>query len=99
MRTTIDLPDPLFREVKIRAVQQGVTLKDLVAKYIEAGLRGQSAPVPAAQRQRPPLPVAIRLDPAKPPTQALSNKELSSLLEDEDLGNVHRVLTRPPSET
>ena len=32
MRTTLDLPDTLFREVKTRAVQQGVTLKDLLAQ-------------------------------------------------------------------
>ncbi|MEI6675622.1 MAG: hypothetical protein WCO57_10625 [Verrucomicrobiota bacterium] len=48
MRTTFDLPDPLFREVKIRAVQQGVKLKDLVASYIEMGLRGQLAPTTSA---------------------------------------------------
>ena len=48
MRTTFDLPDPLFREVKTRAVQQGVKLKDLVASYIEMGLRGQCAPPPSA---------------------------------------------------
>lgn len=40
MRTTLDLPDPLFKEVKTRAVQLGVKLKELLATYIEAGLRG-----------------------------------------------------------
>jgi hypothetical protein len=39
MRTTIDLPDNLFREAKVRAAQDGVKLKDLITRYVEAGLR------------------------------------------------------------
>jgi len=35
VRPPFDLPDPLFREVKTRAVQQGVKLKDLVASFGE----------------------------------------------------------------
>jgi hypothetical protein len=30
MKTTIDLPEPLYRQAKIRAVQTGQTLKHLV---------------------------------------------------------------------
>jgi len=37
MRTTLDLPDPLFRELKIRAAHQGKKLKELIASYLEAG--------------------------------------------------------------
>ena len=95
MRTTIDLPDLLFREVKTLAVQQGVTLKDLVASYIEAGLRGQSAAVPDTPRQRPSLPVAIPRDPARPLTPALTNRELNALLDEEDLATHQRVRNRP----
>lgn len=43
MKTTIDLPDELVREVKLRAVMQGRTLRDLVADFIRQGL-GMSAP-------------------------------------------------------
>ncbi len=92
MRTTIDLPDPLFREVKTRAVQQGVKLKDLVATYIEAGLRGQSAAVPVTPHQRLPLPVAISRESGKPLTPALTNREMNALLEEEDLATYQRVL-------
>jgi len=38
MKTTIDLPDNLIRAVKIRAAQQGRTVRELVAEYINAGL-------------------------------------------------------------
>ena len=89
MRTTFDLPDPLFREVKMRAVQQGVKLKDLVASYIEAGLRGQSAP-PSAAPPRPhcPLPVARKADGTV--TRALTNQQLAAILDEEDLAQYRR---------
>ncbi len=90
MRTTIDLPDPLFREMKIRAAQQGVKLKELAASYIEAGLRGQPAAAPTAPRQRAPLPPAIARDPRKPLIPALSNRELHAVLEQDDQENLQR---------
>lgn len=31
MRTTIDLPDPLFREVKATAASRGLKIKDFIA--------------------------------------------------------------------
>ncbi len=40
MKTTLDLPDHLVRQVKQRALQQGRTLKELVADYIRQGLHG-----------------------------------------------------------
>lgn len=94
MRTTIDLPDAVFREVKIRAVQQGTTLRALVAKYIEAGLRDHGAPQAPEPHQRAPLPVAIGREPGKPLTGALTNQELEALLEGEDLENSRRVVSR-----
>jgi hypothetical protein len=30
MRTTIDIPDPLFRELKMRAASEGTTLREMV---------------------------------------------------------------------
>ena len=38
MKTTLDLPDELIREVKLRAVVQGRTVKDLVAEFLRQGL-------------------------------------------------------------
>jgi len=43
MRTTIDLPEELFRAVKIRAAEQGLSLKTLMTGFIEAGLRDAEA--------------------------------------------------------
>lgn len=83
MRTTLDLPDSLFREVKARAAQNGMSLKDLLTRYVEAGLRGGLV-VQGVRRIRPLPPVAIRLDPSLPPTLALSNRELSELQDEDD---------------
>jgi hypothetical protein len=38
MKTAIDLPDELVREVKLRALMQGRTLQDVVADYIRQGI-------------------------------------------------------------
>jgi hypothetical protein len=49
MKTTLDLPDHLVRQAKQRALQQGRTLKELVAEYIRQGLHGgATVSVPAA---------------------------------------------------
>ncbi len=76
MRTTIDLPDPLFRTLKIRAAREGVSLKTLLGRTIEAGLQ---APVHAGQvaTPRPPLP-SISVGNALP--EGLSNASLFELL-------------------
>jgi hypothetical protein len=96
MRTTLDLPDPLFKEVKTRAVQQGVKLKDLLAAYIEAGLRApQTQEKDAVPRPHPhPLPVGIPRIPGTPLHPALSNADLYAVLEEEDLANYHRVIAQ-----
>ena len=38
MKTTLDLPDPLMRKIKIRAAGEGRKLKDLVAELLDLGL-------------------------------------------------------------
>jgi hypothetical protein len=43
MRTTIDIPDPMFRRAKQAAAEQGVTLRDLVLRALGAQL--EAAPV------------------------------------------------------
>lgn len=38
MRTTLQLPDPLFAQLKSRAASERVTLKQLLRSYVEQGL-------------------------------------------------------------
>lgn len=35
MKTTIDIPEPLYKKVKIRAIERGVTLKEIVLASLE----------------------------------------------------------------
>ena len=96
MRTTLDLPDPLFKEVKTRAVQQGVTLKELLASYIVAGLRNPSIPKSAAApgEKRHPLPVGIARVPDAPLHPAMTNAEIYAILDAEDLGEYTRAIAQ-----
>lgn len=80
MRTTIELPDPMFRQVKARAAMDGLTLKELIARYVEQGLR-QGQPL-APVRRRSELPVARAATGRRLPE--LSNAELHRLLEEEE---------------
>jgi hypothetical protein len=45
MRTTIDLPGPLFREVKATAARQGMLLKDYVAQALQDKLAQRPGPM------------------------------------------------------
>lgn len=47
MKTTFELPDELVHAVKLRAVTQRRTVKDLVADYLRQGL-SMAPPAPAA---------------------------------------------------
>jgi hypothetical protein len=84
MKTTLDLPDELIREVKLRAVMQRRTVKDLVADLLRQGL----GMAPLGPSQSPPassmveigdsgLPV-IRCVPHAPATR-MSAEELLKL--------------------
>ena len=98
MRTTLELPDPLFREVKARAAQNGLTLKTLLTRYIELGLRGGTGSAAAIPRNRAPLAVALHRNPALSPTPAKTNRELAELLAEHDLADQRRLSTpnQPP---
>ena len=84
MRTTLELPDPLFREVKARAAQSGLKLKELLARYIEAGLRSPSLPTTTLPRTRRIPPVAIKRAPGAPSIPALTNAQIDAVLTAED---------------
>jgi len=63
MRTTLELPDPLFARLKARAASERLTLKQLLRSYVERGLDAPplgAAPVRSAAalpRLQGPLPI------------------------------------------
>lgn len=91
MRTTIDLPQDLFREVKLRAVQEGTTLKSLLTECIRSGLRGQAVGRPAVVARRGAPPVAIRRIPEHGLVQGKSNRQLNEILEAEEVKAVRAL--------
>lgn len=80
MRTTIELPDPLMREIKARAALEGVKLKDFFARLAQTALQRPLAA--GAVPKRSPAPVFHRKG-AKP-MSALSNAQLHAILDAED---------------
>ncbi len=55
MKTTLVLPDPLFRRLKQRAAEAGRTLSSLVEELLTKGLAGDTSP-------KKPLPHLPTLD-------------------------------------
>lgn len=81
MKTTLDLPDDLMREVKIRAAQEGRKLKDLLAEAIRTGL--DAAPSGASARAALPL---MKLAKASGKHRTLSLAESCELIKAAELG-------------
>lgn len=96
MKTTLDLPEEPIREVKLRAVLQRRTLKDLVAEFLRQGLgmapASGSLPRPASslvETGEDGLPV-IWCRPGAPATRM----GIAELLELEQQAQVEEDLTR-----
>ena len=53
MKTTIELPDPLFRQAKIFAARRGTTLRELVVEGLQHVTTAGSAPADATPRLTP----------------------------------------------
>ncbi len=82
MRTTLDIPDPLFRELKTQAAQQSIKMKELIRQYIEAGIYGQKSLSKASSRSRSPLPVFRPATGKK--IAPLTNREIQNIMDQED---------------
>jgi hypothetical protein len=48
MKTTVDLPEALYRRARIRAAESGTTMRELLIESLEAALSGR--------RKQPPAP-------------------------------------------
>ena len=77
MRTTLDLPDPLLRSLKIQAAQSGKSLKALLNELIVRAMAMPGLPSPDSQILQPVLPVLSRLE--------------SSKIKPAGLASIHRV--------
>ncbi|MGD0162434.1 MAG: hypothetical protein ABSB39_08175 [Candidatus Sulfotelmatobacter sp.] len=68
MRTTVDIPDPLYRELKGKAASEGRSVKELILRSVEEELKSRrsranrrvSLPIVRSKR-----PGSLKLDNAK----------------------------------
>lgn len=68
MRTTVDIPDALYRELKSKAATEGRSVKEMILRGVEDELqtspkrRGRRVSLPIVRSKRPG---SLRLDNAK----------------------------------
>ena len=87
MKTTLDLPDELIRSIKLRAVREDRTLKDLVAELLRLGLAAE--PAQRIVRRRVKLPLIEGGHPA-PPDRELTPDRVAAILMDEEVEHLVR---------
>ncbi len=78
MRTTIDIPDSLFRQMKARAALRGETLKEAVLRAVRADLMADESLEKKAAR------VALPIVKSQETTYDVSPDALAELLDSED---------------
>jgi hypothetical protein len=68
VRTTVDIPDPLYRELKGKAASEGRSVKELILRSVEEELKGRRS----RANRRVSLPIvrskrsgSLKLDNAK----------------------------------
>ena len=74
MRTTVDIPDPIYRRLKSAAAERGCSVKELVLRGVKTELAGGK---PARPRQPVTLPL---IDSKRPGWLRLSNREINEIL-------------------
>jgi hypothetical protein len=76
MRTTLDLPDELFRRVKSKSALLGISLKEFISSALERELES------ALTREAKPKRVKVPLIRSKHPgTLRLTNAQIEELLD------------------
>jgi hypothetical protein len=91
MRTTLDLPDELFRQVKAKAASEGATLKEMLKRFIESGLRQPSVIAGSLGRRSKP-PVIQKRGSGMIPN--LSSELQDKLESEEDIAKLYRSFGR-----
>ena len=85
MRTSIDFPDELFRNLKANAALQGKSLRDHVLTLIERGMRSPPPSATTTARVPRPVPPIPTVDFGPVPLHLTTNKGINEFLDNEDL--------------
>jgi len=81
MKTTLDLPDDLMQDIKIRAVKEKRKLKDAMADLLRRGLSQKTEPPKV--RNRVVLPLVRCAHKARPDEELLPERVAKVLLDEE----------------
>ena len=82
MKTTLDLPDELMRDIKIRAARENRKLKDAIADLLRRGLSRKIGERPTL-RHRVTLPLVLCSHEARPGEEMTPERVARVLLEEE----------------
>lgn len=74
MRTTVDIPDPVYRRLKSAAAQRGCSVKELVLRGVRAELEGAR---PTRKARALKLPI---IDSKQPGWLRLTNQQINEIL-------------------
>ena len=77
MRTTIDIPDSLFREIKATAAVQGRTLKDWILGAVRSELQG-------TEKRKPSRRIKLPIVESKEVSYDVSADRIAEILEEEE---------------
>jgi len=80
MRTTVDLPDQLFKQIKARAALSGVKMKDFIIQALTMELMNRSSPL-----KKKPVKLPIVRGAGGPMIKHLSNKVIHDLEQKEEV--------------
>jgi hypothetical protein len=69
MRTTVDIPDPLYRELKSKAAGEGRSVKELILRGVERELH-------SSPNRRPHFVSSPLIRSKRPGTLVLDNKKI-----------------------
>ncbi|MGE0686903.1 MAG: antitoxin [Dehalococcoidia bacterium] len=82
MKTTLELPDDLMREIKVRAAREDRKLKDLVTELLRKGLAAQELQPRKGKRVQFPL---IHVPHAAAPGEELTPERVHEILLEEEV--------------
>jgi len=91
MKTTLEIPDPVFRQIKARAAMEGIKLKDIVSDALDLYLR---TPRVASKAQVSRCPFPIVRGKGGPLLGKLNTDAIAEIEEEEDLQRYGRSLGR-----
>jgi hypothetical protein len=91
VKTTLEIPDGLFKELKAKAAMQGLKMKDVVA----SALRSYLTQLPMhPKRGLPKCPFPLVRGPGGPLLKKMNKETIAKLEEEEDLERYRRSLGR-----